>query len=254
MERETDFKRQLYCESVGNAMVARYHKALEDIRIQQYSGLKPGKPPPGDAGDGIRPHLLADKYRAGGIEALRALPIPAATQADERTVTDAGSSSSPSARAMVRDLIRHCGVTLSLASVGRLLSLIAAVLLRSIETGSSTSPSGPVDRWHFGLRSICGSGSCCTTNLTAQAVFSEVAHERRDGRGFRKWKPGSNPARHFDMERETADFKRQLVLRADPAIVWIDWGNDWSRSRMALEIEGPGGITRLIPGLSSFTG
>ena len=90
------------------------------------------------------------------------------------------------------------------------------VLLRSIETGSSTSPSGPVDRWD------------CAKHLWQwellyhepnwEAVFSEVAHERRDCRGFRKWKPGSNPARHFDMERETADFKRQLVLRLIPLL------------------------------------
>ena len=76
-----------------------------------------------------------NKYRAGGIEALRALPIPGRppklTEQQRAWVYRTVTQNNPLqlqfefalwTRAMVRDLIRqHCGVTLSLASVGRLL-------------------------------------------------------------------------------------------------------------------------------------
>ena len=75
------------------------------------------------------------KYRAGGIEALRALPIPGRppklTEQQQAWVYCMVTQNNPLqlqfefalwTRAMVRDLIRReYGVTLSLASVGRLL-------------------------------------------------------------------------------------------------------------------------------------
>ena len=115
------------------------HKALEDIRIQAVQRVEAGEAPSavmrvmGFARTVIYDWL--NKYRAGGIEALRALPIPGRppklTEQQRAWVYRTVTQNNPLqlqfefalwTRAMVRDLIRqNCGVTLSLASVGRLL-------------------------------------------------------------------------------------------------------------------------------------
>ena len=99
-----------------------------------------------------------NKYRAGGIEPLRALPIPGRppklTEQQRAWVYRTVTQNNPLqlqfefalwTRAMVRDLIRqNCGVTLSLASVGRLLRSLGLTpqrpVRRAIETGARQGP------------------------------------------------------------------------------------------------------------------
>ncbi len=110
------------------------HKALEDIRIQAVQRVEAGEAPSavmrvmGFARTVIYDWL--NKYRAGGIEALRALPIPGRppklTEQQRAWVYRTVTQNNPLQlqfefalwTPMVRDLIRQ-HLTLSLASVGR---------------------------------------------------------------------------------------------------------------------------------------
>ena len=96
-----------------------------------------------------------NKYRAGGIEALRALPIPGRppklTEQQRAWVYRTVTQNNPLqlqfefalwTRAMVRDLIRqNCGVTLSLASVGRLLRSLGLTPQRPVRRAIEQVPA-----------------------------------------------------------------------------------------------------------------
>ena len=135
------------------------HKALEDIRIQAVQRVEAGEAPSavmrvmGFARTVIYDWL--NKYRAGGIEALRALPIPGRppklTEQQRAWVYRTVTQNNPLqlqfefalwTRAMVRDLIRqHCGVTLSLASVGRLLRSLGLTPQRPVRRAIEQVPA-----------------------------------------------------------------------------------------------------------------
>ena len=100
------------------------------------------------------------KYQAGGIEALRALPIPGRppklTERQRAWVYRTVTQNNPLqlqfefalwTRAMVRDLIqREYGVTLSLASVGRLLRTMGLTPQRPVRRAVEQVPA-KVRRW-----------------------------------------------------------------------------------------------------------
>ena len=135
------------------------HKALEDIRIQAVQRVEAGEAPSavmrvmGFARTVIYDWL--NKYRAGGIEALRALPIPGRppklTEQQRAWVYRTVTQNNPLqlqfefalwTRAMVRDLIRqNCGVTLSLASVGRLLRSLGLTPQRPVRRAIEQVPA-----------------------------------------------------------------------------------------------------------------
>ncbi len=135
------------------------HKALEDIRIQAVQRVEAGEAPSavmrvmGFARTVIYDWL--NKYRAGGIEALRALPIPGRppklTDQQRAWVYRTVTQNNPLqlqfefalwTRAMVRHLIRqHCGVTLSLASVGRLLRSLGLTPQRPVRRAIEQVPA-----------------------------------------------------------------------------------------------------------------
>ena len=135
------------------------HKALEDIRIQAVQRVEAGEAPSavmrvmGFACTVIYDWL--NKYRAGGIEALRALPIPGRppklTEQQRAWVYRTVTQNNPLqlqfefalwTRAMVRDLIRqNCGVTLSLASVGRLLRSLGLTPQRPVRRAIEQVPA-----------------------------------------------------------------------------------------------------------------
>ena len=140
------------------------HKALEDIRIQAVQRVEAGEAPSavmrvlGFARTVIYDWLA--KYRAGGMEALRALPIPGRPpKLSERqrvwvyrTVTQNNPLQLKFefalwTRAMVRDLIqRQYGVTLSLPSVGRLLRSMGLTPQRPVRRATEQMASR-VQQW-----------------------------------------------------------------------------------------------------------
>jgi len=121
------------------------HKALEDIRIQAVRRVEAGEAPSAVMRVlGFARTVIYDwlkKYQAGGIEALRALPIPGRppklTEEQRAWVYRTVTQNNPLqlqfefalwTRAMVRDLIRReYGVTLSLAFGGAAIALDGAV-------------------------------------------------------------------------------------------------------------------------------
>ena len=135
------------------------HKALEDIRIQAVQRVEAGEAPSavmrvmGFARTVIYDWL--NKYRAGGIEALRALPIPGRppklTEQQRAWVYHTVTQNNPLqlqfefalwTRAMVRDLIRReYGVTLNLASVGRLLRSMGLTPQRPVRRAVEQVPA-----------------------------------------------------------------------------------------------------------------
>ena len=140
------------------------HKALEDIRIQAVKRVEAGEAPsavmqvPGFARTVIYDWLT--RYREGGIEALRALPIPGRppklTKPQRAWVYRTVTQNNPlqlqfefalRTRAMVRDLIRQkYGVTLSLPSVGRLLRSMGLTPQRPVRRAVEQAPAA-VRQW-----------------------------------------------------------------------------------------------------------
>ena len=140
------------------------HKALEDIRIQAVKRVEAGEAPSavmrvlGFARTVIYDWLA--KYREGGIEALRALPIPGRppklTEPQRAWVYRTVTQNNPLqlqfefalwTRAMVRDLIQQkYGVILSLASVGRLLRSMGLTPQRPVRRAVEQVPAA-VRQW-----------------------------------------------------------------------------------------------------------
>ena len=138
------------------------HKALEDIRIQAVRRV--GEAPSAVMRVlGFARTVIYDwlkKYHSGGIEALRALPIPGRppklTERQQAWVYRTVTQNNPLqlqfefalwTRAMVRDLIRQeYGVVLSLASVGRLLRLMGLTPQRPVRRAIEQVPA-KVRQW-----------------------------------------------------------------------------------------------------------
>ena len=140
------------------------HKALEDIRIQAVRRVEAGEAPSAVMRVlGFARTVIYDwlkKYHSGGIEALRALPIPGRppklTERQQAWVYRTVTQNNPLqlqfefalwTRAMVRDLIRQeYGVVLSLASVGRLLRLMGLTPQRPVRRAIEQVPA-KVRQW-----------------------------------------------------------------------------------------------------------
>ena len=140
------------------------HKALEDIRIQAVQRVEAGEAPSAVMQVlGFARTVIYDwlkKYRAGGVEALRALPIPGRppklTERQQAWVYRMVTQNNPLqlqfefalwTRAMVQELIRRqYGVTLSLASVGRLLRSLGLTPQRPVRRAVEQVPE-TVRRW-----------------------------------------------------------------------------------------------------------
>ena len=140
------------------------HKALEDIRIQAVQRVEAGEAPSAVMKVlGFARTVIYDwlkKYRAGGVEALRALPIPGRppklTEQQQAWVYRTVTQNNPLqlqfefalwTRAMVQDLIRRqYGVTLSLASVGRLLRSLGLTPQRPVRRAVEQVPE-KVRQW-----------------------------------------------------------------------------------------------------------
>ena len=122
------------------------HKALEDIRIQAVQRVEAGEAPSavmrvmGFARTVIYDWL--NKYRAGGIEALRASSSRVYRTVTQNNPLQLQFEFALWTRAMVRHLIRqHCGVTLSLASVGRLLRSLGLTPQRPVRRAIEQVPA-----------------------------------------------------------------------------------------------------------------
>ena len=133
------------------------HKTLEAIRIRAVQRIEEDGETPSEVMRELGfartvVYSWLAKYRAGGVDALRALPIPGRppklTERQRAWVYRTVTENNPPqlkfefaiwTRAMVRDLIqRQYGVTLSLGSVGRLLRSMGLTPQRSVRRATES--------------------------------------------------------------------------------------------------------------------
>ena len=86
---------------------------------------------------------------------------------------------------------------------------------------------GPVENWRC-ARNLWDWG-LHYQEMNWEALMSETQWDRRGCPGFIKWNPGHTPAQHFDLMRESNEFRRKLVIGLLPllgvalgaAIAWL---------------------------------
>lgn len=184
------------------------HKTLEAIRIRAVKRVEAGESPSdvmrvfGFARTVIYDWLA--RYRSGGLEALRALPIPGRppklTDRQRDWVYRTVTQNNPLqlrfefalwTRAMVRDLIRQqFGIALSLSSVGRLLRAMGLTPQRPARRASE-QVAERVRRWltvdYPQIRALARAAG-------AQIFFADEAGIRSDSHAGTTWAPaGSTP-------------------------------------------------------------
>lgn len=70
------------------------------------------------------------------------------------------------------------------------------------------------------------------SQMNWEALKGEVLYDRRGCRGFLSWNPGHNPAQHFELMRDSRDFRRKLLLGLLPLLYGsIGAGITWLLTR-----------------------
>jgi hypothetical protein len=74
----------------------------------------------------------------------------------------------------------------------------------------------PVDNWRC-ARNLWDWGLHYSV-MNWDALRGEVVADRRGCTGFMKWNPGHTPTQHFQLMKESADFRRKLLLGLLPLL------------------------------------
>jgi transposase len=182
------------------------HKTLEEIRIRAVEQVQAGQSPElvikalGFSRSCIYDWLA--RYRAGGWHALRAVPLkgrpPRITGRQLRWIYNTVTLKNPIqlkfefalwTRAMIRALIKEkYGISLSLASVGRLLAQLGLTCQRPLMEAFQQNPT-LVENWlkqeYPGIRARA-------KRLGAEIFFADEAGVRSDFHAGRTWAPRGN--------------------------------------------------------------